>query len=164
METVNRTTTQKIAGVLVVLAIAAGIFLFTRLYGVGFPISESVGDNVYLLDKRDTSYQKGELVAFEYQGKPFKDYKAGDKFLKFAGCVAGDTLTVRDRSYFCNGSLMGRAVALDSTGKPVKLFIYNGEIPAGKFFAIGSHPKSYDSRYWGFVNDKDVYATATEIF
>lgn len=164
MEKPNRTTGEKIAGLAVIAGIITIIFLFTRIYGIGFPISESVGDNVYLLDKQELRYSKGKLVAFYYRGEAFREYKSGDKFLKFAGCVSGDILTVQGQSYFCNGELIGKASLFDSTGKPMNQFIFNGEIPEGYFFALGTHPKSYDSRYWGLASDKDVYATAKAIF
>ncbi|EAL3751808.1 S26 family signal peptidase, partial [Campylobacter coli] len=35
-------------------------------------------------------------------------------------------------------------------------FIFNGVIPKDKFFVMGTHPRSFDSRYWGFVDRKDI--------
>lgn len=38
----------------------------------------------------------------------------------------------------------------------VEQFIFNGVIPKDKFFVMGTHPRSFDSRYWGFVDRKDI--------
>jgi len=35
-------------------------------------------------------------------------------------------------------------------------FVYNGAIPDGMYFMMGSHKDSYDSRYYGLV-DKDRF-------
>lgn len=163
-ERIERSLSLKIGGVFFVGVVIGLFFLFTRSYGIGFPTSESVGNNIFWLDKKNHSYTRGQLVTFTYRGEPFKEYRAGSTFLKYAQCVAGDTLTVSGRSYFCNGEFMGNAVLMSSDGEPMKNFVYNGEIPQGYFFALGSHPKSYDSRYWGFVKDEDVKATASKMF
>lgn len=161
---VERSKAKKVAGVVLFAAAAASFFFFTRDYGLGFPVTPSVGDNVFLLEKTRRDYHKGGMVSFYYRGKPFLDYKNGTRFLKYVKCVPGDTLEVKDRQYYCNGQYLGEAFAVDRFGRTLNNFLYNGKVPEGHLFVMGDHPKSYDSRYWGFVSEKDIYAIATAIF
>ena len=66
-------------------------------------------------------------------------------------CWPGETLKVEGRDFWCGGHYLGRAKTKTLTGKPLPLFSFSGPIPEGKAFAFGSHPDSFDSRYWGFV-------------
>lgn len=51
---------------------------------------------------------------------------------------------------------MGIAQKTDKDGNKVEQFIFNGVIPKDNFFVMGTHPRSFDSRYWGFVDRKDI--------
>ncbi len=82
-------------------------------------------------------------------------YKKGYMFIKYAKCLPGDYLETRGVKFFCNKKLIAVARKTDSKGKPVKHFEYNGTIPEGKYFMFAPHPRSFDSRYWGFVDKKD---------
>jgi len=87
-------------------------------------------------------------------------YTEGKVLLKKIVCGPGDHLTVRKSShggvydYFCNGRYLCTSLARSLAGEPVKSFVYNGTIPKDKYFVIGTHPRSYDSRYFGFVDKK----------
>jgi type IV secretory pathway protease TraF len=35
----------------------------------------------------------------------------------------------------------------------VDYFHYDGPVPSGKVFVMAPHPRSFDSRYWGFVDE-----------
>jgi len=72
-------------------------------------------------------------------------------FIKRAGCVAGDTLTVQNDNYNCNGKFIGKAKRMSLVGDPLVPFVFNGKVPEGMVFAIGDHPDSFDSRYFGFI-------------
>ena len=66
-------------------------------------------------------------------------------------CGPGQTLLVTGHDYFCDQQLIGTAKTTTSDGKPLEPFVFNGVIPEGLAFAWGSHPDSFDSRYWGLV-------------
>ncbi len=82
-------------------------------------------------------------------------YSKGTLFVKYAKCLPGDILEVKGFKYYCNGKLIAIARKTDSKGVPVKHFEYNGTIHKGKYFMYAPHPRSFDSRYWGFVDKKD---------
>jgi type IV secretory pathway protease TraF len=77
--------------------------------------------------------------------------------LKEVGCSEGHMLnTSTDGNYFCDGKYLGKAVVLDKNGVFVEHYKFNGVIPKDNFFMMGTHPHSYDSRYFGFVRKDQI--------
>ncbi len=71
-------------------------------------------------------------------------------------CGPGDYLARDERQFFCNGQPLA---ALNREQRPelcqsgaLPVFDFDGPIPDGMAFALGDHPLSYDSRYWGLVS------------
>lgn len=73
------------------------------------------------------------------------------RLVKSVGCFEGDRLLSAHGSHFCNGERMAFSFVEDSEGTKLKEFAYDGIIPPGHFFALGTHPNSYDSRYMGLI-------------
>lgn len=124
----------------------------------------SLCQTLFILNKDVTStdIKPGDIVRF-----PFSDsFTRGAVFLlKHAACIQGQSLEVNERKeYFCDGRYLGRAKDKSAKGLPVQNFRFNGLVPAGKFFALGDHIDSYDSRYFGFVNLSTVVAKAYPLF
>ena len=71
---------------------------------------------------------------------------------KKLACWGGQETSQQGREFFCDGEPLGRAKTKTLTGKALPLFAFSGPIPAGKAWAYGSHPDSFDSRYWGLVD------------
>jgi signal peptidase I len=117
--------------------------------------------------------KKGDYVVFYLtkRGAYYKDYK-GKRLIKKIVCDEGDTLKVSEKlvfykekektkkeirkQYWCNGQWLGEALTHDSKGVKLNNFVYNGKIPEGKAFVMGEHYRSYDSRYWGFLDKKEI--------
>ncbi len=78
--------------------------------------------------------------------------KTLDRLIKKVGCAPGETLTRDDqREFFCNGCFVGKALETDSLKRPLPQFQFSGIVPDNCFFMIGTNPRSYDSRYFGFI-------------
>ena len=46
---------------------------------------------------------------------------------------------------------------MDGKGQKLKSFeIVEEIIPTNKYFLMGTNPKSYDSRYYGYIDEKDI--------
>ena len=91
-------------------------------------------------------------------------WERGTVFAKrFVGCP-GDFLRTEGREFFINGEKIGTASATDSAGVPVGSFEFFGPIPEGSWFVLGNGPRSYDSRYWGFVKKSWVVGRAWPLF
>jgi type IV secretory pathway protease TraF len=71
---------------------------------------------------------------------------------KKVGCRSGDHLKNQDGRFFCNERLICEAI----TGH--EAFGFSGIIPEGMVFIVGDSPDSYDSRYFGFIEEGDIDA------
>lgn len=147
-----------------------GLFLVCALYlivsilsvgfGIGYIKSQSIDKHFILYGKHIESIApaytkygglKNELIYFLFPiDTPY--FPKDSKFAKYVRCESGEVLKVDGLKYYCNDELLGVARTSDSKGNPIKPFVYNGVIPQGKYFVMGTHEKSFDSRYWGFLD------------
>jgi len=110
---------------------------------------------------------------FVFQTKNIPDIGSDQYYIKRLVGTPGDTLEVRSPVLWRNGAPIAGAAAFDDNARqrpPYRGYSYptpeaakylgKGEtltVPAHKFFAMGDNSyESADSRYWGFVPEKDV--------
>lgn len=96
-----------------------------------------------------TQGQKGYYVLFDFTHPLIKEKVRLTK--KFA-CGPGDDLRIQDNQFYCNDTYLGIAKTYSDSGNELPIFHVQGSIPDGKAFVLGSHPDSFDSRYFGFIN------------
>jgi len=163
------TSNRKPIAFLVAIVVIVALFIISSWYLsqrwiLAISASDSMNTHFVVIDKKDKNVKKGDVIGFYYCGKKMYDYKNGDRFIKYLVCDEGDKLTVKNRSYYCNGKFIDKAIKVNSHGDTVQHFIYNGIIPKGKFFAWTPNYYSYDSRYWGFGDKKDIIGKGYLIF
>ena len=109
--------------------------------------------------------RRGDVVVFAYPVDRSKD------FIKRAVAIAGDVLQIRDkhvyingapwddpRAYYADGEDRGHRVAPRDNFGPVT-------VPPHHIFVLGDNrDRSYDSRFWGFVDLDDVKGKAFMIY
>jgi len=127
-------------------------------YGVKLPITGTV-----LVSRSGPA--RGDVVVFRFPRDRSLDY------IKRVIGIGGDTIEVRDKQVFVNGEkvadphahftasdIMSRAVGPRDNLGPVT-------VPEGKIFVMGDNrDNSYDSRFWGFVDLRDVLGRAFVIY
>jgi len=128
------------------------------IYGVKVPFL-----NITLIPVKDP--KRGDIVVFKFPEDPKKD------FIKRVIAVAGDTVQIRNKKVYINDKPMedpfgthldphlipGGARPRDNLG-PVT-------VPPNSFFVMGDNrDHSYDSRFWGFVNQSAVKGKAFIIY
>jgi len=96
------------------------------------------------------TYQQGDYVTFDVE-HPLEKGKV-ISIIKRVACIEGDTLTIRDREYYCNGKYLGLAKEKNIKGQPTNPWKEEGQIGKGWAFVIGDSPDSYDSRYYGPIS------------
>ncbi len=129
--------------------------------------------------------EKGEYVYF-------RNHKIGARWVKIIYGSEGDRIEViripeKERSnvfiheigrplavqgyifVFRKGTVSYRvfdAFERDTKGGPLPLIEHNEEgiIPRGKYFVISDAIRSFDSRYWGLLDEKDILGKASPIF
>lgn len=134
--------------------------------GLRFNVTPSMPVGLYRLV--EGLPDRGDPVAFRLDGNgPFsrlaedRRYLPGSRrpFLKKLAGLPGDTLVIDAEGIHIlppGGADFrlwphSRIKTVDSQGRPVPSALTAGVIPPGQALALGQHPGSFDSRYFGFV-------------
>lgn len=123
------------------------------------------GDRI-LVDK--TIYEKsepkrGDIVVFRYPPDTKKS------FVKRVVGLPGETIEIREGQLYINGDVIREPEIL------TEIYYYNGgafgkkgqvvKIPDDSYYVLGdSSASSLDSRYWGFVPEKNLEGKAYKIY
>jgi conjugal transfer pilin signal peptidase TrbI len=122
-------------------------------------ISNSLDKRVFFLTalNRD-KIKNGDYLVFKGEaestlfGKPTLN-KGLDRVIKKVGCAPGEALVRHDGGEFsCHGAALGKALETDSLKRPLPQFDFSGTVPADSYFMIGDNPRSFDSKYFGFIH------------
>jgi signal peptidase I len=112
-----------------------------------------------------TDPQRGDIVVFIYP----KDRSL--EFIKRVIGIGGDTIEIRDKKILINGKIF-----TDNTGIYTDKMIYPASVqprdnfgpvtvPQNSLFVMGDNrDESMDSRFWGFVDLKDIQGKALIIY
>lgn len=149
--------------------IPSGSMIPTLLVGDHILVNKFIfGTNIPFTDKRILAFRKperGDVIVFKFPENPKKD------FIKRVVATEGDMLEERNKVIYLNGKAVTEPFAkhVDSllrlgTNDPRDNF---GPliVPKDKLFVMGDNrDQSYDSRYWGFVDLKEVLGKALIIY
>ena len=140
------------------LLIGDRILVNKFIYGVKLPFTDKV-----IIPVRDI--ERHDVVVFEFPLDPETD------FIKRVVGLPGDTIEVRDKQIFVNGQLQKEPFTRHTDAKIIPAGVqprdYLGPIvvPPGKLFVMGDNrDQSYDSRFWGFVDQAKVKGKAFVIY
>lgn len=125
-----------------------------------------IGDHIFV-DRRPSARtpSRGDLIVFQFPRDPKVE------FIKRVAATAGDTLEIRNKVVYVNGSPIEELYAMHSDNRTISA---GGEprdnigptvIPPGSYFVLGDNrDNSFDSRYWGIVSSEQVRGTARTIY
>ena len=109
--------------------------------------------------------KRGDIVVFQYPMDRSKDY------IKRVIGVEGDKIEIKNKQLFINDRLYpdDHAVHSDPNFYPAVVQPRDNYgpvvVPEGALFVMGDNrDASYDSRYWGFVEQKDLEGKALVIY
>ena len=142
---------------------------YVQAYKIPATINEPtllVGDHI-LTDRRMSARnpKRGALIIFEFPEDPKKD------FVKRAVAIGGDTVEIRDK-----------VLLINNEPKKEKYVIHNDTnhfsaeenprdnfgpvtVPENTCFVLGDNrDQSYDSRFWGFVENSKIKGTVKSIY
>ena len=75
--------------------------------------------------------------------------------------VPGDLLEISDGQIWVNGQLQDADfIAAPLFQKNTRDYDKKETIPSGKYFVMGTHPYSIDSRYWGYLDQSQIKGKA----
>lgn len=154
----------------------AGAFLvllgFTALFFNRFTIAFDSQENrslpehmVFLVDKGNLILERGNIYAFSTKAMTgvFNNEK---NVVKFLDGMPGDTVQIdsKDR-VIINGNIVAEGLPLaEALNKKTTEFHGKGQLPANSYWFMGRSDSSFDSRYWGTVNNEQIIGRAYPIF
>ncbi|WP_316348411.1 signal peptidase I [Desulfuromonas acetoxidans] len=130
------------------------------IYGTEIPFTDKV-----VLPLTDP--QRGDVIVFEFPGDLEKPWLERRDFIKRIVGTPGDTVEVRNKRVYVNGEVydlpqeVHKESSLILPGTRVspedrRDFMPKLVVPPGQYFVMGDNrDRSYDSRFWGFV-DRDL--------
>lgn len=140
------------------LLIGDHILVNKFLYGTKIPFS---GKRVFMFKKPE----RGDIIVFKCPENPSKD------FIKRVVAVEGDVIESKNKMIHVNGSKVNEPYArhTDSSMRPMGIEPRDNFgpviVPKNKYFVMGDNrDQSYDSRYWGYVDIKDVKGKALILY
>jgi signal peptidase I len=140
------------------LQIGDHILVNKLAYGIRIPLWGH-----YLVDFGKV--QRGDVIVFIFPEDRSKD------FIKRVIGVAGDTVEIRGKKIYINGQQMDDPHAHFEGDDPQNILPASRDdygptkVPANHIFVMGDNrDRSYDSRFWGFVNLDDVRGKAFLIY
>lgn len=149
--------------------IPSGSMIPTLLVGDHILVNKFIfGTKIPFTDKSILAFrhpEKGDIIVFKYPENPKKD------FIKRVIATEGDVIEERSKVIYLNGQPVAEPFA-----KHVDNLLRSGisdprdnfgpvKVPKDKLFVMGDNrDQSYDSRYWGFVDLKEVLGKALIIY
>jgi signal peptidase I len=137
-----------------------GLRMPDSIFGLEIP-GVPLGQYVFHLEP----VHRGDVVVFVFPPDRTKD------FIKRVIGVAGDTIAVKNGVVWLNGAPMDdphrhwEVAATDRSPVSPRDNFGPVTVPPGKLFMMGDNrDRSYDSRFWGFVDLNDVEGRATIIY
>jgi len=142
----------------VISALVFGLLIPERIL---VAVSPSLDHRIFVVAKGSTpdEIRKGDYVVFTVRSRFIKN-GTPSRLLKKVSCVTGEKLETRGRQYYCDGAYLGMAKWYTLKGDPIDSFVYSGTVPEGALFVTGRHVDSFDSRYLGFIERRNVEGIA----
>ena len=149
--------------------IPSGSMLPTLLVGDHILVNKFIyGTKIPFTDERILSLRsprRGDIIVFQYPMDKRKD------FIKRVVGVEDDVVEIRDKVVFINGEPWGNSYGVhkESTILPGSVSHRDNfgpvSVPPDALFTMGDNrDRSHDSRFWGFVDLKEVKGSAFIIY
>lgn len=130
------------------------------IYGTQVPFSDD-----HYLKLRDP--ERGDVIVFEFPEDENKSYFQRRDFIKRVIGLPGDVIEVQNKRVYVNGELY--SIPQEEHKDPETIpamasprdFFGPVKVPADQYFVMGDNRDySYDSRFWGFVEESKIKGLA----
>ena len=109
--------------------------------------------------------KRGDIIVFRYPVEPDKD------FIKRVIGIPGDIIQIKNKKIFVNDQPLPHDLGVYSDPHVISGQINPRDnfgpvtVPKDKYFVMGDNrDNSYDSRFWGFVDESDIKGKALIIY
>ena len=156
---------EKTLAIVVLAALLTGAWLPGRLI---ISTSPSLDHRIFFLTRAKDSITTGDYLVFRYKDTRFVHKgldQENDRLVKKVGCCPGEMFSVdAERAFICGQRELGKALETDSKGRSLPVFEFTGLVPDNSYFMMGSNPRSFDSRYFGFIHADEILYKALPIW
>lgn len=156
---------EKTLAIVMLAALLAGSWLPGRLI---ISTSPSLDHRIFFLTRTKGSINTGDYLVFRHNDTRFVRKgldRKNDRLVKKVGCCPGEMLSVDTaRKFHCGQRELGTALETDSKGQSLPVFDYTGPVPDNSYFMVGTNPRSFDSRYFGFIHADEIFYKALPIW
>jgi signal peptidase I len=140
------------------LLVGDHLFVNKFVYGYHIPFTEG-------RVLKFSAPRRGDIIVFVFPEDPSKD------FIKRVVAVPGDTVEIRRKQVILNGQPLDEGYTRYADGRSAEGLVRLRddmrpvEVPEGKYFVMGDNrDRSYDSRFWGFVDEDAIVGKAICIY
>lgn len=169
----------KASVLLIVVAMAGSYFSKRYRIAIDAQIAQCLpGTRIYLIDTYAKDIQRGDIVVFTARGLDqlieqghvaaralAASYRDGAKLVKRVAGSQGDRVVVSRDHVTVNGRTVGEGLDLAVTLlRAQEAFVRDERVPARMYWVMGATRDSFDSRYWGYVDQTQVVGRAYAIF
>jgi signal peptidase I len=152
----------------VIAMIIKGLLLQTYTIPSGSMMNTLLEGDFIVLNRLAYTFstpERGDVVVFEYPVEPNKD------FIKRIVGQPGDKIMLVDKRVYVNGSPYKEDYKRTNNAMPLPAEMTTKDnfseftVPEGKYFMMGDNrDNSYDSRFWGFVDESKIKGKALMIY
>ncbi len=161
----NLNSREKTLALTVLAALLLGAWLPGRII---VSTSPSLEHRIFFLTKAKHEIKLGDYLVFRHEDTHFVQKgldEENDRMIKKVGCLPGEILSTDvERIYFCGQRLLGVALQTDSKGRSLPQLQFSGPVPEDSYFMVGTNPRSFDSKYFGFVHADDILYKALPLW
>ncbi len=148
---------------------SAMVFAFKANFIIGMPTSQFSGclsQKIFLVSKNEHEVVHGGIYAVTLD-RDVLIAKKGAKLLKIVAARGGDTVRVEDDGVWVNDKTF-LAVPLQGIAGRLKVDLGTLKktitVPPHQLYLVGNTDRSYDSRFWGTIDEKNVVGRAVAIW
>ncbi|NLC71521.1 MAG: signal peptidase I [Desulfuromonadaceae bacterium] len=128
------------------------------------------GTRIPVLDReilRISEPDRGDVIVFEFPQDADEPYLKRRDFIKRIIGIPGDVVEIRNKKIYVNGQplIFPQEIHKEKDVLPpevsVRDFMRATRVPPGKYFTLGDNrDRSFDSRFWGFVDHTKIRGRA----
>lgn len=162
---------QKTLRYILILSACSMCALFITSQTIVINTTPSVPRGIYLRENNFCTIERGDLVLLHPPDTPFFDeaqryglvpygiYEGGNGYLiKYAVGIEGDIVELNDKGVSINGELQFNSTRQE-LGFDSPSLAHRQRLGPHDCWCMTSHPKSFDSRYFGVINKSAIVAT-----
>lgn len=128
--------------------------------------SRCLPQQFFLIDRHNQSPVLGQLYAFRAKNTaPF--FRDGAQLVKRLVAGPGDRVSISELTaeIRINNHLIATGLPLtDKLKRPLAYFAGQRQLQSGEYWFLGEGDHSFDSRYWGAVNQQQIIGRAYALF